>query len=158
MFDGNLTTETIAWIAENVTAPLYADPVSSAKADRLKPALSKLQAFKPNELEAKSMTGESTSMFAAEALLNAGVKRVFVSLGPDGIVAAEDAEIVKLPCEKVDAVNTTGCGDAATAAIIWAGVQGLDHVSAAAAAMKASALTIECPQTVNPELSAELLV
>ncbi len=30
---------------------------------------------------------------------------------------------------------------------------GLDHVSAAAAA-----ITIECPQTVNPELSAELLV
>lgn len=158
VFDGNLTTETISWIAENVTAPLYADPVSSAKADRLKPALSKLQAFKPNELEAKSMTGESTALIAAEALLNAGVKRVFVSLGPDGIVAAEDAEVVKLPCEKVNAVNTTGCGDAATAAIIWAGVQGLDHVSAAAAAMKASALTIECPQTVNPELSAELLV
>ncbi len=90
VFDGNLTTETISWIAENVTAPLYADPVSSAKADRLKPALSKLQAFKPNELEAKSMTGKSTALIAAEALLNAGVRRVFVSLGPDGIVAAEE--------------------------------------------------------------------
>lgn len=158
VFDGNLTEETIAWIADNVTAPLYADPVSCAKAERLKPALSKLCAFKPNELEAKSMTGEGTSLFAAEKLLEAGVKRVFVSLGADGIVAAEDADIVKLPCEKVNAVNSTGCGDASTAAIVWAGVQGLDHVSAAAAAMKAAALTIECAQTVNPEMSAELLV
>ena len=158
VFDGNLTEETIAWIADNVTAPLYADPVSCAKAERLKPALSKLCAFKPNDLEAKSMTGEGTSLFAAEKLLEAGVKRVFVSLGADGIVAAEDADIVKLPCEKVNAVNSTGCGDASTAAIVWAGVQGLDHVSAAAAAMKAAALTIECAQTVNPEMSAELLV
>lgn len=158
VIDGNLTEETIAWIAKNVTAPLYADPVSCAKAQRLKPALGKLCAFKPNELEAKSMTGEATSLFAAEKLLNTGVKRVFVSLGPDGIVAAEGSEVVKLPCEKVNAINTTGCGDAATAAIVWAGVQGLDHVSAAAAAMKASALTIECAQTVNPEMSAELLL
>ena len=88
VIDANLTQETVSWIAENITAPLYADPVSAAKADRLKPVLGKLTAFKPNEYEAKSMTGESTSLFAAEALLNAGVKKVFVSLGGDGIVAA----------------------------------------------------------------------
>lgn len=32
VIDANLTRETVAWIAENVTAPLYADPVSAAKA------------------------------------------------------------------------------------------------------------------------------
>ena len=88
VIDANLTRETVAWIAENVTAPLYADPVSAAKAERLRPALSKLTAFKPNEFEAKSMTNETTSLFAAEALLREGVKKVFVSLGSDGIVAA----------------------------------------------------------------------
>ena len=75
VIDANLTRETVAWIAENVTAPLYADPVSAAKAERLRPALSKLTAFKPNEFEAKSMTNETTSLFAAEALLREGVKK-----------------------------------------------------------------------------------
>lgn len=158
VIDGNLTKETISWIADNVTAPLYADPVSVTKAERLNPVLKRLCAFKPNEYEAKSMTGESTSLFAAEAFLRAGVKRVFVSLGSDGIVAAEDSEIIKLPCEHVPVVNATGCGDAATAAIIWAGVNGLGLAESAAAAMKAAAMTIECAETVNPELCAELIM
>lgn len=158
VIDGNLTRETVAWIAENVTAPLYADPVSVAKAERLKPALGKLCAFKPNEYEAKSMTGETTSLFAAEALLSAGVKRVFVSLGADGIVAAEGSEIIKLPCERVNAVSFSGCGDAATAAIIWAGVNGLGLAESAAAAMKAAAMAMECPSAVNPELCADLIM
>ena len=118
VIDANLTRETVAWIAENVTAPLYADPVSAAKAERLRPALGRLTAFKPNEYEAMSMTGESTSLFAAEALLREGVKQVFVSLGDDGIVAASDGEIIKLPCVTTEIANCTGCGDAATAAII----------------------------------------
>lgn len=158
VIDGNLTKDTLSWIADNVTAPLYGDPVSITKADRMKPALKNLFAFKPNEYEAKSMTGESTSLFAAEALMNAGVKRVFVSLGDDGIVAAEGSEIVKLPCERVPVVNATGCGDAATAAIVWAGVNGLSLAESAAAAMKVSAMTIGCAETVNPELCAEIIM
>ena len=158
VIDANLTRETLSWIADNVTAPLYADPVSVAKAERLRPALKRLSAFKPNEYEAKSMTGESTSLFAAEALMKEGVKRVFVSLGSAGIVAAEGSEIIKLPCERVSIVNATGCGDAATAAIVWAGVNGLSLAESAAAAMKAAAMAIECPETVNPELCAELIM
>lgn len=157
VFDANLTRETVAWIADNVTAPLYADPVSTAKAERLRPAIKKLTAFKPNEYEAKSLTGEETSLFAAEALLNAGVKKVFVSLGADGIVAASDGEIIKLPCVTKDIVNATGCGDASTAAIIWAGVNGLGIAESAAAAMKASAMCAACAETINPELCPELI-
>ncbi len=158
VIDGNLSAEAIKWIGENVTAPLYADPVSITKAERMKPILSKLTAFKPNDVEAMSMTGESTSLFAAEELLKRGVGRVFVSLGPDGIVAAEDGEVVKLPCCKADIVNTTGCGDAVTAAIVWAGVNGLDLAESADAAMKAAALAMECGETVNPDLCAELIM
>lgn len=157
VIDANLTRETVAWIAENVTAPLYADPVSAAKAERLRPALGRLTAFKPNEYEAMSMTGESTSLFAAEALLREGVKQVFVSLGGDGIVAASDGEIIKLPCVTTEIANCTGCGDAATAAIIWGGVNGLGIAESASAAMKAAAMCAACPETINPELCPELI-
>ena len=157
VIDGNLSAETVRWIAENVTAPLFADPVSVTKAERLRPALGKLFAFKPNELEAKSMTGESTALRAAEALMREGVRRVFVSLGANGIVAAEGDEVVKLPCSPIEIVNTTGCGDAAAAAIVWASVMGLDLAETASAAMKAAALTVECESTVNPALCDALL-
>lgn len=157
VIDANLTKETLTWAAENVTAPLYADPVSVAKADRLLPAVGKLTAFKPNEYEAKFLTGEATSLLAAEKLLEMGTRRVFVSLGPDGIVAASDGEVIKLPCETTDIVNATGCGDAATAAIIWAGVNGLGLAETAAAAMKASAMCAQCEETINPELCPELI-
>ncbi len=157
VIDGNLSEETLGWIAENVTAPLYADPVSTVKAERLRPAIGRLCAFKPNELEAKSLTGENSALDAAHKLLGAGVKRVFISLGSGGVLAAEGEELVKLPCESMDVVNATGCGDAATAAIVWAGVHGLSLRESAAAAMKAAALTIICEKTVNPELRAELI-
>lgn len=103
------------------------------------------------------MTNETTSLFAAEALLREGVKKVFVSLGGDGIVAAEGSEIIKLPCETTEIVNCTGCGDAATAAIIWAGVNGLGIAESASAAMKAAAMCAACSETINPELCPELI-
>lgn len=156
--DANLTAETLRWIGEHVTAPIYADPVSTAKAQRLMPLLPNLYAFKPNAIEAMSMTGESTSLRAAEALMKMGVKRVFVSLGSDGIVATEGDTVIKLPCLKTDIVNTTGCGDAATAAIVWAGVRGEDIIECANAAMRASSLTIRCTEAVNPDICAELLI
>lgn len=156
VIDGNLSADTVRWIADNVTAPLFADPVSVTKAERLRPVLGKLFAFKPNELEAKSMTGESTALRSAEALMRIGVQRVFVSLGANGIVAAEGDEIVKLPCSPVEIVNTTGCGDAAAAAIVWASVHGLGLVETASAAMRAAALCVECADTVNPALSPSL--
>lgn len=157
VIDANLTKETLSWIGENVTSDLYADPVSVAKAERLTPVLGRLKAFKPNEYEAKYLTNETTSLFAAEELLRRGVKQVFVSLGSDGIVAAADGEIIKLPCESTEIVNATGCGDAATAAIIWAGVNGLGLAETASAAMKAAALAAQCEQTNNPELCPELI-
>ena len=155
--DANLTEETLRWIGQHVTAPLYADPVSTAKANRLKPLLPYLYAFKPNAIEAMSMTGESTSLRAAEALMAQGVKRIFVSLGSDGIVAAEGGSVIKLPCIKTEIVNTTGCGDAATAAIVWAGVHGADLDESAEAAMKAATLTLQCAEAVNPDLCEELI-
>lgn len=158
VFDGNLPVETVRWIGENISAPLYADPVSAAKAERLKPALGKLCAFKPNDVEALRLTGEKTPEAAAKALVDAGVERVFVSLGADGLIAAEKGKITKLPCAETKLVSANGAGDAAMAAIVWAGVNKLSLEAAAKAAQKASALAISCGETVNPELSVQEIV
>ena len=158
VIDGNLPAETVRYIAENVTAPLFADPVSSVKAEKLRPALPRLRAFKPNALEAMSLTGEDSPEAAARALSALGTKRVFVSLGAEGMLACEGDTLIRLPCEASDVVNTTGCGDASAAAIIWATVNGFDLRSTAEAAQRAAALTAACPQTVCDALSPDKLI
>ena len=158
VIDGNLPAETVKWVAENCTAPLYADPVSAMKSERLKPALGKLCAFKPNDVEAMHLTGEKTPLDAAKTLIKAGVERVFVSLGAKGMIAAEGDRIIELPCVRPCMVNANGAGDAAAAAIIWAGVNGLSLEETANAAQRAGALTISCAETVNPALCAQEII
>ena len=158
VLDGNLSAGTIDWLAQNVTAPLYADPVSTAKAPRLRGALGKLAAIKPNLLEARALTGCETVEDCTAALLAAGVGRVFISLGRDGLFAAEGEERILLPRVPAEPVNTNGAGDAAAAAVVWAGVQGLDLAAAALAADRAGALTVASEETNSPRLRAEALL
>lgn len=157
VLDANLPEETIALLCARVDAPIYADPVSAAKARRLLPALRGLRAIKPNALEAQTLTGESDPERAALALLEAGVDRVFVSLGSEGMIAAEAGKLLRRPCIGARAVDSTGAGDAATAAIVWAGLRGLDLGQTLEAALRAGALTCESRST-NSERLRELLV
>ena len=152
VIDANLSAGCIEYLAANCTAPMYADPVSTVKAMKLKRILPRLRAIKPNAIEAAALTGEQEPERAARALLQAGVEQVFISLGPEGILAAQGESLIRLPCENRPVVNTTGAGDAATAAIVWAGVHGLDLASAAAAALRAGAITAACPDTNSPDL------
>lgn len=158
VLDANLTEEAIRFVAENCAAPICADPVSVTKAGRLKPVLSRLTAFKPNEIEATNLTGLRDPADAARALVDIGVGRVFVSLGAGGVIAADTRELLRIPCEPVEIVNTTGAGDAATSAIIWASIQGLSLAETARAAMRAGALTVSCEATNNPAMTADMLM
>ena len=152
ILDANLRSETLRYAAENCTAPLYADPVSTAKAGKLKGILHRLHTLKPNALEAEALTGEKDPERAALALREAGVKRVFISLGAEGLLAAGERELIRLPCVKTEVVNTNGAGDAATAALVWAGVLGLDLSRAAQAAALAGAITAGSGETNPAEL------
>lgn len=151
--DANLEEETLRWIAANCRAPLYADPVSAAKAKRLRPLLGRLRALKPNLLEAAALTGETEPEAAVSALLARGVERVFLSLGSRGILAAEGEARVALPCEPQPVVNTTGAGDAALAALVWADRRGRELADCARAALHAGAVTSACEEANHPELA-----
>ena len=51
--------ESIAWLAENCPVPIFADPVSTAKAVKLRPVLGRLHTLKPNRIEAELLSGVS---------------------------------------------------------------------------------------------------
>ena len=160
--DTNIPAESIAWLAENVRLPIFADPVSTAKAEKLRPVLGRLHTLKPNRLEAELLSGvaitdEKSLNEAADALLATGLRRVFISLGGDGVLAADHSGRCHVPCCPGDMVNTTGCGDAGMAAIAWAYLEGTDLEGTARAAMAAGAIAMESAETINPAMSARLL-
>lgn len=157
VLDGNLPAETIAFLCESLSAPIVADPVSTAKAARFAPVLGRLAAIKPNLLEARALTGKDSAEDCVEALLRSGAGSVFLSLGGGGLLAARGEERVLLPCEKAEFVSATGAGDAATAAVVWALVHGLGLAAAARAAVAAGAITVASEETSSPQLRAERL-
>ena len=84
--DANIPEESIAWLAANAKVPLFADPVSTTKAAKLKGSLGRLHTLKPNRIEAELLsgvpiTGEESLHRCADALLATGLRRVFISLG-----------------------------------------------------------------------------
>ena len=160
--DANIPAESLAWLAENCSAPLFCDPVSTVKAEKLRPHLGRIHTLKPNRIEAELLSGipihsEADLERAAETLLAMGVRRVFISLGGDGIYAASHKEscwMEPLPCRMV---NTTGCGDSVMAALVWAYLEELSLADSARAGLAAGSITIETPETISPQMSASLL-
>ncbi len=160
--DANIPAESLQYLAENVTAPLFVDPVSTTKAEKLRPILHKIHTLKPNRIEAELLSGvpireKADFPKAAAALRQLGVKRVFISLGADGVFAADENEEVWLPTLPGKMVNTTGCGDAFMAALIWAAMEELNLEESARAGLAAGAIAMESALTINPDMSAEAL-
>lgn len=154
VLDANLSEEAIAFICENSSLPIYADPVSTIKGVKLLPHLNRIRCFKPNALEARCLTGEEDPELAAVKLVGMGVERVFISLGSEGIIAASKDELFRLPVIPTEMVNANGAGDAAMAAIIWADMQGMSLYDTARAARLAGSITCQSEKSNSPELSS----
>lgn len=162
VLDTNIPAESVIWLCEHAEVPIFADPVSAAKAIKLRPVLGLLNTLKPNRLEAELLSGvkihdEQSLMQAADALLETGLHRVFISLGADGVLAADRHARLRLSSSAVKQVNTTGCGDAFMAALVWAYLQGTDLAGSARAGLAAAAIAMESDDTINPAMSAETL-
>ncbi|NCB62966.1 MAG: winged helix-turn-helix transcriptional regulator [Clostridia bacterium] len=158
--DTNIPAESLAYLAENCRAPLFADPVSTVKAKKLRPILGKLHTLKPNHMEAELLSGvairtDSDVEKAAGVLLSTGLDQVFISMGGEGVYAADRIGHVKVPCLPARMVNTTGCGDAFMAALAWSYLEDLSLEDSARVGLAASAIAMEGYETINGELSAE---
>ncbi len=121
--DANLSEESLKFLASHTTVPLIADPVSAAKAARMKPILPYLTAIKPNLIEARALTGESDPLAAARALVRDGVKKAFISLGEKGVCYADGEDAGVLPARKLAHTPLTGAGDAMLSGIALAVLQ-----------------------------------
>lgn len=163
VLDTNLPVESLAWLLENCTAPVFVDPVSTVKAEKLRGLLSGVHTLKPNRIEAELLSGipitdDASLRQAAQALLDQGVQRVFLSLGGDGVLAAQAGELVRVPICKAEMRNATGAGDAMMSALVWSFLEGRSLRDSAAAGAAAAAIAIESDATINPALSASAVL
>ena len=160
--DTNIPRESLQFLAKNCTAPLFIDPVSTTKAEKLRGLLPFIHTLKPNRLEAELLSGvpirkREDVAAAAKALRDMGVQRVFISMGGEGVYAADESGDVLLPPVPGNMVNTTGCGDAFTAALVWSWMEGLTLAETARAGSAAGSIAMESAETINPNMSAEAL-
>lgn len=136
VLDANLPAETLAYLTNSLTSPIFYEPVSCAKAKRIGDKLGKCFAIKPNRFEAAELSGRSCDTArgiyrAGEWFLNQGVQRVFISLAAEGVYWADPNGCGLIPAESVRVVDTTGAGDAMCAAIIDGCINGLSAAECA---------------------------
>jgi len=160
--DTNIPVETLVYLAENCTAPIFCDPVSTIKAEKLRAILNRIHTLKPNRLEAELLSGvtireKQDAEAAAKVLIEKGVQRVFLTMGADGVYAATAEEQLWLPNLPGEMVNTTGCGDAFMAALVWAYMQDMTLEETALAGLAAGSIAMESSETINPAMSATAL-
>ena len=158
--DANLPRESIAYLTEHCTVPVFIDPVSTVKAEKLYGLLGRVHTLKPNRIEAELLSGvkitdDASLHKAAEALLAQGLQRVFISLGGDGVLAAQKDEMQLVPICKAEMRNATGAGDAMMAALVWSFLSGQSLTESAASGTAAAAIAVESEETINPNMSAE---
>lgn len=159
VLETNLPEESIRWLCDNCKAPILADPVSTIKAEKLRPVLGKLAALKPNRLEAELLSGMSIrtredAAQAARKLLDTGLGAVYISLGAEGIYAADrSGDTAWVPCARCTVANATGGGDAVAAALAARMVLGDSLAETARWAVGAGALACEAETTINPAMS-----
>ena len=160
--DTNITEDTIRYLLENVTMPLFIDGVSTTKAHRVMNALRKcklpyLHTLKLNLKEALAVTDSATYAEAAQRLLDAGVAQVYITLGSEGVYCRNVAEEWLFPALPGDVVNTTGAGDAFLAGVVYAHAKGIEFPKTAQYGLMAARATLMSPKAVNPDIANILL-
>ena len=109
----------------------------------------------PNEREACVLSGVIDSAEAAEVLVRGGVGTVVVTRGAEGAVISRGKEVIPVPAFVVEAVDSTGAGDAFNGALACALAEGMPIEAAVemAAAAGALATTGRGAQTALPTRS-----
>lgn len=162
VMDTNISEDSIRYLMENSTAPLFIDGVSTTKAHRVVNALRKcklpyLHTLKLNLKEALAVTETATYSEAAQRLLDMGVAHVYITLGGEGVYCRNAAEEWLFPALPGEIVNTTGAGDAFLAGVVFAHAKGIGFPQTAQYGLMAARATLLSPKAVNPDIANILL-
>lgn len=158
--DCNLQAETLDFITLQTKVPLFLDPVSASKAERVKDYIGRFHTIKPNRIEAELLSGirisdEDSLARAGQWFCDQGVKRVFLSLGETGAYYKSTGEEGVVPARPIGILSATGAGDAFSAAILLGHVLGLSAKETAKMGIACSSVAMESKTAVNPAICME---
>ncbi|TVP94639.1 MAG: hypothetical protein EA374_06315 [Acholeplasmatales bacterium] len=159
VLDANLPDVTWSWLIEHVATPIYADAISVAKADRLKPYRQNIHTLKVNRFEASVLSGEHPDAppeMHIAALLGFGITEVFLTLGEHGAMHGSSQGIRHMPSfiKQTNIVNATGAGDAFMSGVIYANQHKKDSLTYGLAM---SSISLRSRDAVSPALNVKRL-
>lgn len=165
--DANLSKETLRTVmslAKRARLPVCADPTAATLAHRLQKHLSNLFLITPNSAEAGvfcerpfNPSNQRQAVSAAKRLVAQGVKIAIITLAEFGVCYATSETSGYVPAVRTTVIDPTGAGDALTATVIFALLNGIPLDDAIRLAATAASLTLSHRGAVLPDLSLEKL-
>lgn len=158
--------DTLFEIASHYNLRVCADPTTPALAGRLRPYLPQLYLVVPNAGETNVLCDVPTAVDGdrqqlartmARELVRLGAGIAVVTLGNEGLAYADSSGVGYIRATEVDVIDTTGAGDAFTAAVIFGLLNGVDVDEAMRLGATAAALTVSTYETIVPGLTQERL-
>lgn len=159
--DAGLPEATIEYILANFkNSRIFLDPVSVGKAKHSKRFIGLFDTIKANRLEAEYLTGieitdDASLSRAGKAFLEKGTKRVFISLGRNGVYYCSANGEGIYPITPIQPVNATGAGDAFMSGVVYGTMQGWDDKYTANFASAMSRIALMSRFTVSPSISVD---
>lgn len=167
MMDGSLTDEaieTVVKLCNKYSLRLCVDPASSRLAYKLRPFLENIFLVVPNENEAAELCqfdvlerDPDNVLHLAKMLVRNGVRHAVVTLTNFGLDFATSDEVGYIPPKYSEMVDTTGTGDAVTAAIMYGILNDMPPIEAIRLGAAAASLTLQSNETVVPDLNLDML-
>lgn len=101
----------------NYRAPLWPDEKTACEG--MRSILKYVDIIKISDEEMKLLTDETNEKKCADALFEKGISCVIITKGAQGAYVAVHGADAKIPCCKVNAVDTTGAGDSFMGAFLY---------------------------------------
>ena len=111
--------------------------------DWIAPALTELDYLLPNREQVLALTGAGELEAGCRTLLERGVGCVAATCGGEGVMVVDEEGASTVPALNVEAVDTTGCGDAFSAGFLRGLSLGRERRDAAALGCAAAALVAQ---------------
>lgn len=155
VLDANLPERVIAMLVDRSTVPVLADPVSVAKAVRLRSIMGRLAGIFPDRSEAAVLAeGDPAGPAAnAAAIAASGIGAVVVSLGADGAHVHEGGLGFARPAVRSGPVlDVTGAGDALLAGYAYGLAAG--EADPLGWGLATASFAVETDESVAPGITA----
>lgn len=158
--DTNIPAASVKYLVELAASsgiPICAEPVSVAKAMKLKDMLCGISLVTPNRDELEALAGMSIMQAdleqVAQGLVAKGVANVLVTLGKDGICLINAAGAHYYQSYETQVLDVTGAGDSLTAGLIYGLLKYGDMDAACRTGLAAAAVTVASKETVSKAMN-----